>query len=89
MPDVPVNTFELYLPEGKYSALAANGNLCKLQGKLKMPTEFTAQNGATLKQNTNIVVGGCAGKASIARTARRHHARASRDIATGQKGTHR
>ena len=30
VPDVPVNTFELYLPEGKTSALAANGNLCAL-----------------------------------------------------------
>ena len=30
VPDVPVNTFEIYLPEGKYSALAANGNLCAL-----------------------------------------------------------
>ena len=30
VPDVPVNTFELYLPEGPYSALAANGNLCTL-----------------------------------------------------------
>jgi hypothetical protein len=30
VPDVPVNTFELYLPEGPYSALAANGNLCSL-----------------------------------------------------------
>jgi uncharacterized repeat protein (TIGR01451 family) len=29
-PDVPFNTFELTLPEGKYSALAANGNLCSL-----------------------------------------------------------
>jgi hypothetical protein len=28
VPDVPVNSFELYLPQGKYSALAANGNLC-------------------------------------------------------------
>jgi hypothetical protein len=28
VPDVPVNTFELYLPEGPYSALAANTNLC-------------------------------------------------------------
>ena len=28
VPDVPVNTFEIYLPEGPYSALAANGNLC-------------------------------------------------------------
>ena len=46
VPDVPVNSFELYLPEGRYSALAANGNLCKLQGKLKMPTPFVAQNGA-------------------------------------------
>jgi hypothetical protein len=57
VPDVPVNTFELYLPEGKFSALAANGNLCA--GKLTMPTEFTAQNGATLKQSTKITVTGC------------------------------
>jgi hypothetical protein len=28
VPDVPVGTFELTLPEDKYSALAANGNLC-------------------------------------------------------------
>jgi hypothetical protein len=27
-PDVPFNTFELTLPQGKYSALAANTNLC-------------------------------------------------------------
>jgi hypothetical protein len=28
IPDDPFSTFELTLPEGKYSALAANGNLC-------------------------------------------------------------
>jgi hypothetical protein len=28
VPDVPVSTFELYLPEGRNSALAANTNLC-------------------------------------------------------------
>jgi hypothetical protein len=28
VPDQPVTSFELTLPEGKYSALAANGNLC-------------------------------------------------------------
>jgi hypothetical protein len=27
-PDVPFETFELLLPQGRYSALAANGNLC-------------------------------------------------------------
>jgi hypothetical protein len=30
VPDVPVGTFELTLPQGKYSALAANANLCSL-----------------------------------------------------------
>lgn len=60
VPDVPVSTFELYLPEGKYSALAALGNLCKEQSKLKMPTQFVAQNGAVIKQSTKIAVSGCA-----------------------------
>jgi hypothetical protein len=57
IPDVPVGTFELNLPEGKYSALAANGNLCK--SKLAMPTAFTAQNGAVIKQSTPITATGC------------------------------
>ena len=57
VPDVPVSSFELYLPEGPYSALAANGNLCTQ--KLLMPTLFTAQDGAQLKQNTPITVTGC------------------------------
>jgi hypothetical protein len=56
-PDVPFNSFELTLPQGKYSALAANANLCK--SKLTMPTEFTAQNGLLLKQQTKIAVSGC------------------------------
>ncbi len=76
VPDVPVGTFELYLPQGRYSALNADGNLCKLQGKLKMPTEFLAQSGATMSQNTNIAVTGCT-KAPTARKAS-HHAKASR-----------
>jgi hypothetical protein len=67
VPDVPVGTFELYLPEGKYSALAANGNLCKSQGKLKMPTDFVAQNGAVFKQSTKIKVTGCGNGAKASR----------------------
>ncbi len=57
VPDVPVNTFEIYLPEGKYSALAANGNLCT--SKLAMPTAFVAQNGAEIHETTKISVTGC------------------------------
>jgi hypothetical protein len=59
IPDVPVGTFELYLPQGKYSALAANGNLCKQARKLKMPTKFVAQNGLVFDQATSIRVTGC------------------------------
>jgi hypothetical protein len=70
IPDAPVGTFELNLPQGKYSALAANGNLCK--SKLKMPTAFTAQNGTTIKQSTPIGVTGCPKHARKARKASRH-----------------
>jgi hypothetical protein len=58
VPDQPVTGFELTLPEGKYSALAANGDLCT--SKLKMPSEFTGQNGITIHRTTAIGVTGCA-----------------------------
>jgi hypothetical protein len=57
-PDVPFNTFQLTLPQGPYSALGANTNLCTT--KLAMPTEFIAQNGAEIHQSTPIGVTGCA-----------------------------
>jgi hypothetical protein len=57
VPDVPVISFELTLPEKPFSALAANGNLCR--SVLKMPTEILAQNGALIKQSTKIGVTGC------------------------------
>jgi hypothetical protein len=65
IPDVPVGSFELTLPEGKYSALAANGNLCT--SKLAMPTAFIAQNGAEIHESTPIGVTGCAKKKTLTR----------------------
>ncbi|MGA9313630.1 MAG: hypothetical protein WBV77_03265 [Solirubrobacteraceae bacterium] len=56
-PDVPFTGFELNLPTGPNSAVAANGNLCKQS--LVMPTTITAQNGKVFKQNTKINVTAC------------------------------
>ena len=63
VPDAPVSTFELNLPEGPHSVLGpnlpakANGNFCST--KLVMPTTITAQNGAQVVQSTKIAVTGC------------------------------
>jgi hypothetical protein len=78
VPDAPVGSFELTLPEGKFSALAANGNLCK--SVLKMPTAFTAQNGMTIKQSTPITATGCAKKKA------KHARKASKRHKTGGRG---
>jgi hypothetical protein len=56
-PDVPFTGFELNLPSGPNSAVAAVGNLCKQS--LVMPTTITAQNGKTMKQNTIVAVSAC------------------------------
>jgi hypothetical protein len=62
-PDAPFTTFETILPTGPHSALTANVpekahfSLCGV--KLVMPTVITGQNGAVIKQSTNIGVSGC------------------------------
>jgi hypothetical protein len=66
VPDVPFTSFDLKLPEGKYSALAANGNLCT--SKLAMPTLFVGQNGAEIHESTPISVTGCAKTKALTRT---------------------
>jgi hypothetical protein len=63
VPDVPIASFELTLPEGKYSALATNlpakakGSFCGQ--KLTMPTAFTGQNGAVIHESTPVSVTSC------------------------------
>jgi uncharacterized repeat protein (TIGR01451 family) len=88
VPDQPVSSFELTLPQGPYSALTANGDLCALTrtvlvkkkikvrtrghkrtitrrvrqtlpASLSMPTEFVAQNGMAIHQNTPVGVTDC------------------------------
>jgi hypothetical protein len=59
VPDEPFESFELTLPQGPYSALANNGNLCKVKGGLKMPTSLTAQNGMVIHKTDVIRVTGC------------------------------
>jgi uncharacterized repeat protein (TIGR01451 family) len=63
VPDAPISSFQLSLPEGPHSALAtvlpakAKGSLCGTS--LSMPFTITGQNGAVLKQNVKIAVTGC------------------------------
>ena len=73
VPDDPIGSFELTLPQGQYSALAAIGNPCK--GTLTMPTEFLAQNGDAIHENTKIAVTGCP-KAKKTTTHKKHKAKA-------------
>jgi hypothetical protein len=84
VPDVPISSFELKLPQGPNSALAANGNLCT--AKLRMPTAFTAQDGAVIDQSTPIAVTGCAKHKS--RKTHRKDKRAARGTrgARGKRG---
>ena len=85
VPDAPISSFELTLPQGPHSGLAAvvpakaKGNLCGQT--LTMPTTISGQNGAVVKQNTKIAVTGCP-KAKKKAKATRKHTRGTR----GKKG---
>jgi hypothetical protein len=70
VPDAPIGSFQLTLPQGRGSALAANGNLCT--STLKMPTTFVAQNGMSIHQSTPITATGCAKHKKTAKKASKH-----------------
>jgi hypothetical protein len=56
VPDAPVGSFELTLPEGRYSALAASGNLCSLTKTVmvkKKVTIMTKGHKRTVTRNVN------------------------------------
>ena len=63
VPDAPISSFDLVLPEGPHSVLATNlpakakYNLCGQT--LNMPTVITGQNGAVINQTTKITPTGC------------------------------
>jgi hypothetical protein len=63
VPDVPISSFQLSLPEGPSSVLAAylpakaGGSLCGR--RLAAPTAITGQNGAVIRQSTRIAISGC------------------------------
>jgi len=60
VPDAPISSFELNLPEGPHSAVTAplaDGSLCGQ--KLELPTAIEGQNGAIVNQTTRISVTGC------------------------------
>ncbi len=82
VPDAPISSFELKLPEGPHSGLAAvlpakaKGSLCGTT--LMMPTTLTGQNGAVVRQSTKIAVTGCPKQKAKKHTRKAHGRKAKR-----------
>lgn len=57
VPDAPFSSFEFTSPQGEFALFTASANLCHTA--LKMPTTLVGQNGAVIKQITNVAITGC------------------------------
>jgi hypothetical protein len=57
VPDVPIRSFELDLPRGPFSALAAPADLCA--PTLTMPTTITGQNGKQVVRRITVSTSDC------------------------------
>jgi hypothetical protein len=55
VPDAPVSSFELNLPEGRYSALAANSNLCHLTATKTVKKKVTVRAHGRVRHVTKEV----------------------------------
>jgi hypothetical protein len=64
LPDVPISSLTVTLPEGSHSLLTPNGALCT--GSLDMHAQMTAQSGVQLTRTIGVSVIGCP-KASTVR----------------------
>ena len=65
VPDIPLRSFELMLPEGTHSALGTETHLCKQ--KLAMPAALTGENGAVVHTSVGVGVSGCPKARGVAR----------------------
>jgi hypothetical protein len=86
VPDAPIGTFTMVLPEGPHSGLSPNlpksAKYSMCAQKLTMPTVLTGQNGLVVKQTTKVTVTGCPKAKKKAKKAKQHkqkkHAKAKR-----------
>jgi hypothetical protein len=76
VPDAPISSFVMVLPEGPHSGLSPNlpksAKYSMCGQTLTMPTSLTGQNGAVVKQTTKVSVTGCPKAKKKAKAKKKH-----------------